>query len=95
MKKLWKKAKTRLRDDSERGARESLLEELFNDFNRNRFSVYKFNFMRGIFFGFGSVIGGTIVVALIIWVLSVVGFWVPALAGLVQHVIDVIDKTSH
>lgn len=32
--------------------------------------IFKINFMRGVFFGLGSLIGGTIVVALIIWTLS-------------------------
>lgn len=50
--------------------RRRLLEELFNDFNRNRWDIYKINFVRGIFFGLGSVIGGTIVVAFIVWALS-------------------------
>lgn len=66
MKKLAKK----IRDDSERDARYSLLEELFNDFNRNRFEVYKTNFFRGIFFGLGSVLGGTVLIAFLTWILS-------------------------
>ena len=56
--------------DQEVGARKQLLEELFNDFNGSRFQVYKMNFVRGIFFGFGSVIGGTIVVALFVLLLN-------------------------
>lgn len=52
------------------GARRTLLEELFNDFYEDRRNIYMMNFFRGIFFGFGSVIGGTIVVALVVWILS-------------------------
>ena len=44
--KLWNKVKRRVRNDNERGARESVLEDLFNDFNRNRFTIYKLNFFR-------------------------------------------------
>ncbi|MDQ5982047.1 MAG: hypothetical protein QG549_44 [Patescibacteria group bacterium] len=51
-------------------ARRSLMEELFNDYYDDRRNVYKMNFIRGIFFGFGTVIGGTIVVAVIVWGLS-------------------------
>jgi len=69
----------RVKDDQEKGAREAIIEELFNDFNRNRFSVYKFNFFRGIFFGLGSVLGGTIVVGLIIWLLATLGHVIPPL----------------
>lgn len=51
-------------------ARRSLIEELFNDYYDDRRNVYKMNFIRGIFFGLGTVIGGTIVVAAIVWGLS-------------------------
>lgn len=51
-------------------ARRSLMEELFNDYYDDRRNVYKMNFIRGIFFGLGTVIGGTIVVAVIVWGLS-------------------------
>jgi hypothetical protein len=51
-------------------ARRSVIEELFNDFYDDRRNIYKMNFLRGIFFGLGSVLGGTIVIGLIIWGLS-------------------------
>lgn len=60
----------KLKTDNERGARQALLEELFNDFHRSRVQVYKINFIRGVFMGVGTVIGGTVVIALIAWVLS-------------------------
>ena len=69
-KSIAKKVKDRIKSDNERGARENFLEDLFHDFHRNRVQVYKMNFIRGIFFGFGSVIGGTLVIALLAWVLS-------------------------
>lgn len=52
------------------GARRGLLEELFNDLYRDRVSIYKMNFVRGLFFGLGSVLGATVVVALILSILS-------------------------
>lgn len=70
IKKIAAKVKNRIKTDNERGARENFLEDLFHDFNRNRVQVYKMNFVRGIFFGFGSVIGGTVVIALLAWILS-------------------------
>lgn len=51
-------------------ARRSMMEELFNDYYDDRRNVYKMNFFRGIFFGLGTVIGGTIIVAAIVWGLS-------------------------
>jgi hypothetical protein len=94
MMKFWLKLKKRVRDDSEKGAREALLEELFNDFNRNRFTVYKFNFVRGIFFGFGSVLGATVVVALVVGLLTWTGQLIPGVAGFVDAVVDVMQRTK-
>jgi hypothetical protein len=51
-------------------ARRALVEELFNDMYRDRHKIYVMNFFRGIFFGLGSAIGGTIVLAFIVWVFS-------------------------
>lgn len=56
--------------DSAIKARRGVIEELFNDYYDNRRNIYKVNFFRGIFFGLGSVIGATVVVALIVWALS-------------------------
>jgi len=60
----------KLKRDNQNGSRKKIIEELFMDFNRSRADVYKINFVRGIFFGLGSVLGGTIVVAIFIWLLS-------------------------
>lgn len=65
-----KRAHEQIKRNNERDARVSLIEDLFYDFHRNRHQVYWMNFVRGIFFGLGSVIGGTIVLALIIWLFS-------------------------
>ncbi len=64
------KLKTKINNDNENGARRALLEELFNDFHRSRVQIYWMNFTRGIFFGFGTLLGGTVLVAFVIWVLG-------------------------
>lgn len=69
-KQLVKQAVKKVANDNERGARVGLLEDLFYDFNRNRHQVYKMNFIRGIFFGLGSVLGGTVLIGIIAWILS-------------------------
>ena len=56
--------------DQGMAARRGVLEEIFNDYYKDRHNIYIVNFFRGIFFGLGSAIGGTIVVALIVWILS-------------------------
>ena len=95
MAKAVKKVTQKLADDNERGARETVLEDLFNDFNRSRFKVYRMNFIRGIFFGLGSVIGGTVVIALLVWLLSVTGSIIPGVADFVEQIIDVIDTPKN
>ena len=75
VKQVAKKAK----EDNEAGARRAILEDLFYDFNRSRSQVYVMNFARGIFFGAGSVIGGTLVIAALIWVLSTLANVIPPL----------------
>ena len=44
-----------------------LLEDVYLLNNRK---IFKMNFLRGIAFGFGTFLGGTIVVAIVIWILS-------------------------
>ncbi len=66
MKHVAKKIKA----SNEKDARASLLEDLFYDLNRSKGEIYKMNFVRGIFFGLGSALGGTVIIALAIWVLS-------------------------
>jgi uncharacterized membrane protein YfcA len=65
-----KKAVQKFKDDQAQGATRGFLEDLFDDYYAQRFKVYKMNFVRGIVFGFGSVIGGTLMVALLLWLLS-------------------------
>lgn len=87
-----KHAIRKVKDDNERGARRALLEDIFNDMNRSRFTVYKMNFVRGIFFGFGSVLGGTLLIALLIWILNVTGALVPGLASFINDIVHIIQK---
>jgi hypothetical protein len=89
--KVVKKIANKIKEDNERGARENFLEDLFHDFNRNRVQVYKMNFVRGIFFGLGSVLGGTIVIALLAWVLSLF-VQIPGVGGSIQDVQQTIQS---
>jgi|TARA_B100001245_G_scaffold9812_2_gene6834 hypothetical protein len=53
------------------GARRTVIEEMFNDYYHDRRKIYLVNFIRGISFGLGSVLGATVVVTIIIWLLSI------------------------
>lgn len=94
MVKVAKKLKNKTKKDNETGARRAILEDLFFDFNSSRAEVYKINFIRGIFFGFGSIIGGTILVALIVWILS----WLTDIPGgvgeFIQYIVDVVQNSA-
>lgn len=69
-KKSHSKLVEKINRDNENGARLGIIEDLFNDFYLRRHRVYWMNFVRGLFFGFGSVLGGTILVAIAVWILS-------------------------
>ena len=90
--KVWNKVQRKVRDDNERGAREAILEELFNDLNRSRFTSYKLNFFRGIFFGLGSVLGATVVLAIVIWLLNLTGHLIPGIADFINQIVDVMQS---
>ena len=90
-----KKALNKMNEDNERGAREGLIEDLFHDFNRNRVQVYKMNFVRGIFFGFGSVLGGTLLVALLAWLVGAFVDIVPPLADFINGIMSARINGKH
>jgi hypothetical protein len=78
--------------DNENGARRGLLEDLFSDFHKSRHQVYWMNFVRGIFFGVGSVLGGTIVIALLIWLLSHLVDLPGGIGNFIQYIVDTVQK---
>ena len=81
----------KIRKHNEYGARRDLLQEIFHDFYKDRHAIYRVNFVRGLFFGLGSVLGGTVVVALIVWILS---FFVqiPGIGGTFQQAQNTIQS---
>lgn len=82
----------KIKRDNEFGARKGVLEDLFNDFHANRTQVYAFNFVRGIFFGLGSVLGGTVLIAVIIWLLNLTGQFIPGIAGFVDEIVRIVQS---
>jgi hypothetical protein len=83
----------KLNSDNERGARRQLIEELFYDFNKSKIDIYWVNFTRGIFFGLGSVLGGTVLIALLVWALG----WfvtIPVIGEYIKHIVLAIQHAK-
>lgn len=89
-----KKVKNKVKRENEFGARRAVLEDLFYDFHSSRKQVYTTNFFRGIFFGLGSVLGGTIVLAMVLWILT----WLTDIPGwtgdFIQYVVDTVQQSK-
>ena len=65
-----KSVRQKVGDNVSKGAMAGVLDELFQDMYERRWEIYKMNFIRGMAFAFGGIIGGTILVVLLIWILS-------------------------
>lgn len=88
------KAKRRIERDNEVGARRAILEDLFYDFHTARRQVYAMNFVRGIFFGVGSILGGTVVIAFIAWLLSLFTDIPGGIGDFIQYVVNVVQSSG-
>jgi hypothetical protein len=90
--RLRKIREKKLKND-ELTAEEQVLEDLFYDLYRNRGSVYKVNFFRGIFFGLGTFLGGTVVVAFVIFVLTWISSLLPSNLSIIDWLLEILKKT--
>lgn len=95
VKKAARAVKNKVDKDNETGARRAILEDLFYDFHSSRKQVYAMNFVRGMFFGFGSIIGGTLVVALIVWILSLLADIPGGTGDFIQYVVDTVQRSQN
>jgi len=77
--------------DAEASSRRQLFEEMFYDFYNNRHKVYWMNFVRGLSFGFGALIGGTVVVTIVVWILGRF-VSIPLIGEYIRQGIEVIQK---
>lgn len=67
------------------------LENIFEGGYINHWRVYKINLVRGLFFGFGSVVGGTIIIGLLFWILSFFAE-IPIIGGLAETIRSSIEQ---
>ena len=73
-------------------AEEAILDNLFYDIYKHRGRVYHVNFWRGVFFGLGSILGGTLVIALLLALLSLLVQIPGGLGDFIRWIIETIQK---
>lgn len=69
-------------------AERKIVDKLVLDAYGRKGKLLKFSFLQGVFFGLGSAIGGTIVLAMVIWVLSQMVDWFPLMGDFVDKIIE-------
>lgn len=94
-KKAVKKTAKAAEKKQEDKARRQVLEELFYDFHQSRSKVYRMNFVRGIYFGFGSIIGGSLFVALFIGLLTILTDIPGGIGDFVQYIVDTVEDSDN
>jgi len=91
---IVERIKRSVKKNGEKGSRKKILEELFYDLNRSRAQIYKLNFVRGLFFGAGTVIGGTLVIALLVWLLTFLGSFIPPLDDFFNSITRILKDSA-
>ena len=92
-KSLTEKVKIKIEKDTEESLRFAIIENFFNNYSLNTWRIYKVNFFRGLFFGAGSIIGGTVGIAFFVWFLSLFVDW-PLFGESVKEIIDVLTRNG-
>ena len=92
VKRTSTKTATKIKQSNEVGARRAILEDLFYDFHSSRRQIYLMNFFRGLFFGFGSVLGATLLIALTVWALGKFGDIFPPLADFINRLTETMQQ---
>ncbi|MCF6444450.1 DUF5665 domain-containing protein [Nereida sp. MMG025] len=70
---------------------EKLNQHRFVTVHNSILRLLAFQFARGLFFGLGSVLGATVVVSVLVYLLSQIDF-IPVLGDLAQQLIDQIQQ---
>ena len=86
------RAARKAKSEAELGSRRAVLEDLFYDFHSSRRQIFAMNFWRGIFFGVGSILGGTIVIALLVWLLSLLVDLPGGLGDFIEYIRNTVQQ---
>ena len=84
--------KRKAKETLDNGARRAILQDLFYDFHKRRGQVYWMNFVRGLFFGVGSVLGGTVVIAILVGILSLLVDLPGGVGDFIKYVVDIVQQ---
>lgn len=68
-----------------------LVVDLYDAVNPAKATLYRVAFLKGVLSGVGGVIGATVVIALLLWLLSLFDN-VPLIGGFVDAIQDTIDR---
>ena len=79
-------------EKKEDAAKMAILDDAFQDFHKRRWRIYKLNFVRGLFFGIGSVLGGTVLIAGLIWLLSLLVDLPGGIGNIVRFIVDQVQN---
>lgn len=90
--KASKKVSHKAKETADNGARRAVLEDLFYDFHKRRGQVYWMNFVRGLFFGVGSVLGGTVIIATVLWILTLLVDLPGGIGDFIQSVVNTVSE---
>lgn len=86
------KEKLKARKSSEYQAIGKLLEDMYMANTDFRAKVLWFSFLRGLFYGLGIFIAGTLVVGVIIWILGLFDS-IPLIGPLIEKIINNLDSS--
>ncbi|KKS65347.1 hypothetical protein A3A14_02695 [Candidatus Daviesbacteria bacterium RIFCSPLOWO2_01_FULL_43_38] len=70
---------------------DQIRQHLSANLGRERREIMLANFLGGLAWGFGTVIGATVVVALLLWIMQVVNI-VPFVGDFVSGIVEVVNK---
>lgn len=89
--RVLKKRQQKL-ENKDLAAEEAVLQDLFYDLYRYRGRIYRINLVRGIFFGFGSILGGTLLIALLIALLTFLAQVFPPVSDFFTWLVQTIQN---
>lgn len=90
---VTKKSKSKEKTKEDYSNLGKMLQNIYDSGYLDQNTTYKMSFLKGVAAGFGGVIGATIVVALLIWILSLFDS-IPLVGPIVENFQETVDKKT-